>query len=143
MWWSYHLLCEQPGLKPDVPYGRYRDHWSQLVDRVDANTPEERCILLPAVADKAKEAFAHAAKHGLGDDAVHEAVKRLLAEYHEAQQAARKVEAERLRAEQEAAEQVRQEALAAAEKAQEDILARQQAGQQEEAEKARKELLER
>ena len=142
-WWAYHLLCEQPGLKADVPYGRYRDHWSQLVDRVDANTPEERCLLLPAVADKAKEAFAHAAKHSLGDDAVREAVKRLLAEYYEAQQAARKVEAERLRAEQEEAEQKRQEALAAAEKAQEDVLARQQAGQQEAAQKARQDLLER
>ena len=142
-WWAYHLLCEQPGLKADVPYGRYRDHWSQLVERVDANTPEERCLLLPAVADKAKEAFAHAAKHGLGDDAVREAVKRLLSEYHEAQQAARKAEAERLAKEQEEAERKRQAALAAAEKAQEDVLAKQQAGQQEEAENARQDLLER
>jgi hypothetical protein len=142
-WWAHHLLCEQPGLKADVPYGRYRDHWSQLVERVDANTPDERCLLLPAVADKAKEAFAHAAKHGLGDDAVREAVKRLLAEYHEGQQAARKAEAERLRAEQEAAEQKRQAALAAAEAAQEAVLSKQQAGRQEEAEQARQDLLER
>jgi hypothetical protein len=142
-WWAYHLLCEQPGLKIDLPYGRFRDHWSQLVDRVDANNPEERCILLPGLEDKAKEAFAHAAKHGLGDDAVREAVKRLLAEYHEAQQTARKVEAERLAKEQEEAERKRQAALAAAEKAQEDVLAKQQAGEAEQAEQARKELLER
>jgi hypothetical protein len=142
-WWAYHLLCEQPGLKADVPYGRYRDHWSQLVERVNPNTKDECCILLPGLEDKAREAFAHAAKHGLGDDAVREAVKRLLSEYHEAQRAARQAEAERLRAEQEEAEQKRQEALAAAEKAQEDVLARQQAGEAEQAEQARKELLER
>jgi hypothetical protein len=83
---SYRLLCEEPGLKADVPYGHYRDCYGLLVERQHKDTPQEQWCLLPGLEEAAKALFAKATEDSLSKAAVQEAVQGLVRE-HAARQA--------------------------------------------------------
>jgi hypothetical protein len=83
---AYRLLCEEPGLKADVPYGHYRDCWCLLVERHQKDTPQEQWRLLPGLEQEAKALFAKATEDSLSKAAVQEAVQGLVRE-HAARQA--------------------------------------------------------
>jgi hypothetical protein len=83
---AYRLLCEEPGLKADVPYGHYRDCWCLLVERQHKDSPQELWALLPGLEQEARELFARAAADGLSKAAVQEAVSGLVRQ-HAARQA--------------------------------------------------------
>src|SRR5262245_42154112 len=83
---AYRLLAVEPGLvgtgrkrgpADDVPYGHYRDGYSQLVERVEKDTPREHWILLPGLESECRELFARCTADGLSKGAVQDAVKGL------------------------------------------------------------------
>jgi hypothetical protein len=119
---SYHafrLLAEEPGIKADlVPYGHYRDCWSQLIERHGKDSKDETWNLLPGLETECKALFATATADNLSRDAVKDAVKTLLRTYadrqaEEARKAKEAAEAEaRAKAEEKAKAQ--EEAMNAA-----------------------------
>lgn len=130
---AYHLLAEEPGVKADaVPYGHYRDGWSQLVQRTQKDTPHEQWALLPGAEEDCKATFARCVQDGLSKEAVLEQAKSVVRKYADVQAAAtkaaeaeaariaaEKAEAERkARAEAVQAEQAAQDAKAAVDEAQ-------------------------
>jgi hypothetical protein len=88
-WAAWHLLCEAQGLKSDVPYGHYVHAWSQLVERLEKDTPQERWALLPGLEAECLAAFAEAVKHGVDREAARDRVRPLVAEYARREKAAK------------------------------------------------------
>lgn len=98
---TYHasrLLSVGMDKVPEIPYGHYREAYSQLVDRYQLDDKSEEWRLLPGYEEHCRLLFADCCQNALSRDGVLNRVKGLLSEYA----AFRKGETERAKAAAEA-----------------------------------------
>lgn len=120
-YWAYKLLAEVPGVKADaVPYGHYREAWTQLVERMAGEVCEEVgevYRLLPGLEDECRTAFAKAVREGVSRDGCLLAVRAIQRKHADNQAKALAAEEEAAKKAQKAAEAAKKAAAAEAEKA--------------------------
>jgi hypothetical protein len=98
---AHRLLADAQGLcdtvlgkgkgakgKPAVPFGHYKDAWSQLVERVNKDTPEEGYVLLQGFESRCVAVFAECVAARMPREGATGKVRELLASYatHQAEQ---------------------------------------------------------